>query len=143
MQPYEISEKNSDFCCAVHGEGWRVGLPSSPCPSAAWRRQRDGGADGSAQLSHAPCRPVWTGGPGGTQEQLPDGSQRRRLLNGHRPVGRLVWQNAAICLPAPTNPLRSPYTHIQTLFPGKPQGRKASAFELGLLMKPGLSGVLL
>lgn len=79
----------------------------------------------------------------GHQEQLPDGSERRQLLRGHRPVGRSVWQNAAICLPALTNPLHSPDTHIQTLFPSSPQGRKASVFGLAPLMKSGIAGVLL
>lgn len=135
MQPYGICKMN-DFCSAVCGERWRAGW----IPLSAWA-QPGGHAEGHAQLCHAQCWLVWTRGPQGTQQQLPDGSEW--LLNGHSPVGRLVWQSATICLPAPTNPLHSPDTHTQTLFTSNTQGRKASVFGLASLRKPGLSGVLL
>lgn len=131
---------------------------------------QQGGRAGPAPLLWAPLRPCGRGRRGqrprpelwglsmalpcpgsaaaghraqGTQEQLPDGSRRHSILNGHCPVARLVRQNAAICLPAPTNPLRSPDTHKQTLFPSNLQSRKASASGMTPGMKPGLSGVLL
>lgn len=125
-----FKEKNDLFHRRRRGtEGW---APLASLPEAAGRR-----CEGSARLSHAPPRLVRTGGPEGTQDQLPDGSERCGLLHGHRPVGRSVWQNAAICLPALTNPLRSPDTHIQTLFPSSPQGRKASVFGLAPLINLG------
>lgn len=117
--------------------GSRLFLRARPAEAVGWRCR------GLGTAFHTQCQLVWTRGPKGAQEQLPDGSKRHRVLNGHCPVGRLAWQNAAICLPAPTNPLHSPDTHIQTIFPRNPQSRKASAFGLTPGMKPGLSGALL
>lgn len=115
MQSCGISE-TSDCCPAVRGEGCRAG--SVPPPA---RAQPGGRAEGPAQLCRAQRWLVWTRGPQGTQQRLTDGSER--LLNGHGPVGRLVRQNAAVGLPAQTNPLRSPDTRTQTLFTSNRAGK--------------------
>lgn len=79
-----------------------------------------GGAKGSALLG-------WIRVPKGSQDRS-RWVQATKAPQWTLPCWEMSVAEAAICLPAPANPLLSPDTHTQTLVPSSLQSRKTSAF---------------
>lgn len=114
----------TDFCSAVHDEGCRAG--ASPVPLL----------EGSLQLFHARCWLACTRVPRAPRPSCQMDPCGVGSLMAAAPLGdQCVRIPSYASLPS-TNPLRSPDTFMQTLFPNNPQGSRATAFRLAPLMKP-------